>query len=303
MVIINQMIQLFLVIGLGFFLRKTGMIDDVFYDKLSKLVLNVTMPLMIVGAVLKSGAGIQLDTVSVLFSCIILTILLPAAAWLLSVILPVEPENRGLFIFMIMYPNVGFMGFPLMRAIFGDDSVLGTAVINLCFNVSLFTVGRMVISGEKLKGSFSIRKLMTPGVVASLLAVCIYIVKMPCPSVLSDTINLVGSMTTPLAMLLIGAVLAKLPMRNILGDYRVWLFSVLIQLIIPAAFYPLMKWLIADELMRGITLIICAMPVANSAVLFAAEYQKDDVFAAKTVFISTMISIVTIPLLVSWFLL
>lgn len=304
MVIINQMVQLFLVIGLGFFLRRRGSIDDAFYDRLSKFVLNVTMPFMIIGSVLKSGTGISLDTVSVVCSCVILIALLPAAAWILTMLLPVKKENRGLYIFMIMYPNVGFMGFPLMKSIFGDSSVLGTAVINMCFNVSLFTLGRMVMSGERMgKGSFRISALLSPGIIASLLAVLCYLVKLPCPSVVTDSLNLVGSMTTPLAMLLIGVILAKLPVKDILGDVRVWMFSVLIQLLIPAALYPVMKLTISDELIRGITLIIAAMPVANSAVLFASEYRKDDLFAAKTIFVSTVISIVTIPLLVTWFLL
>lgn len=304
MVIINQIVQLFLVIGLGFFLRRHGSIDDVFYDRLSKFVLNVTMPLMIVGSVLKSGTAVSLDTASVVCSCAILIVLLPAAAWVLTMMLPVKKEKRGLYIFMIMYPNVGFMGFPLMKSIFGDSSVLGTAVINMCFNVSLFTLGRMVMSGGKMKkGSFRISILLSPGIVASLVAVVCYLMKLPCPAVVTDSINLVGSMTTPLAMLLIGVILAKIPVKDILGDMRVWLFSVLIQLLIPAALYPVMKLTIADELIRGITLIIAAMPVANSAVLFASEYQKDDVFAAKTIFVSTVISIVTIPLLATWFLL
>lgn len=304
MVIVNQMIQLFLVIGLGFWLRRRGAIDDVFYDRLSGFVLNVTMPLMIVGSVLKSGAGISLDAGSVAASCLILIVLLPALSWAVTMVLPVKRENRGLYLFMMMYPNVGFMGFPLMKSIFGDSSVLGTAVINMCFNVSLFTAGRAVMSGERMAGGgFRPASLLSPGILASLLAVFCYLVKLPCPAVVSDSINLVGSMTTPLAMVLIGAVLAKLPVRDIFNDVRVWLFAVLIQLILPAALYPVIRLTVADELLRGITLIIAAMPVANSAVLFASEYKKDEVFAAKAIFVSTVISIVTIPLLVTWFLL
>lgn len=302
-VMINQMIQLFLVIAMGYWLRRTGTIDDTFYDRLSSFVVNVTMPLMILGSVLESGTSVSLDTASVTWACVILLGGLPVTAWIITMLLPIKKDRKNLYRFMIIYPNIGFMGFPMLRSIFGDQSILGAAVINMCSNVSIFTLGRMVMSGGTEKGGFSISNMMTPGVLASLAAVFCYLVKLPCPAPITSALNLVGGMTTPLAMLLIGAVLAKIPAKEILVDVPAWLFAILFQLLIPAALYPLMRLTVTDDLLRGVTLVIAAMPVANCAVLFASEYHQDDIFAAKCLFTTTVISIVTIPLLVKWFLL
>lgn len=302
-VILNQMVQLFLVMAAGYGLYKQGQIDDVFYSRLNKFVLNVTMPAMILGSVLTQSRSVQIHIPSMAASCLLLTAVLPVLSFLTAKLLPAAKEDKGLYAFMMMYPNVGFMGFPVMKSIFGNNSVLATSVINLCFNISLFTIGPAAMGKQSSeKNAFSLKTFLSPGIIASVCAVIFYGFSIPCPSAAGNALNLIGSMTTPLAMMLIGVILAKIPFEEVWKDARVYLFSLLIQLVIPAAAWPLLKHLIPDQLIRGITLIILAMPVANSAVIFAGEYGKDEILAAKMVFMSTLISIVTIPLVAVWFL-
>ncbi len=301
-VILNQMGQLFLIIGLGYGLNKLGQIDDAFYSRLNKFVLNVTMPAMILGSVLSKTQTVKIHPPSMAVSCLVLVAVLPAIGWALAKLLPIQKKDQGLYAFMIMYPNVGFMGFPLMRSVFGPDSILATAIISLCFNISLFTAGPMAMGGKE-KGSFSLKAFLSPGIISSLCAAACYAFHIPCPQAAGDALNLVGSMTTPLAMMLIGVILAKIPFKEVWKDRQALVLSLIIQLGIPAAAWPALKLFIPDPLIRGITLIILAMPAANSAVIFAGEYGKDEIFAAKVVFMSTFISIATIPLLVMWFLL
>ena len=201
--------------------------------------------------------------------------------------------------FMMMFPNVGFMGFPLMQAIFGNESILSTAVINMGFNLSLFTLGVWVMSyDQKEKRKFHIKNLLSPGVIASLAALVIYVLNVSFPQVVSNPISLIGDMTTPLAMLIIGATLSQYKMKDVFLDLKVYLFVLIIDLVIPILFSPLIKMFINDVMIQGIALIILAMPVANGAVLFAKKYNQDEFLAAKTVFISTLMSIMTIPILV-----
>ena len=129
-VILNQMVQLFLVMAAGYELYKWGQIDDAFYSRLNRFVLNVTMPAMILGSVLTGSRTVAIHVPSMTAACLILTVLLPGLSFLTAGFLPVKKEDRGLYAFMIMYPNVGFMGFPEMKSIFGNDSVLATSVID-----------------------------------------------------------------------------------------------------------------------------------------------------------------------------
>ncbi|MBQ6808847.1 MAG: AEC family transporter [Firmicutes bacterium] len=303
-VIINQMIQLFLVIGLGYLLRKLGLFDQGLNKKLSTLLLQVTMPAMVLSAVLKADNSVGLSQLSTIFIVSIAAyLLLPLLGLLLNFILRVPKPQKGLYLFMTTFGNVGFMGFPVMNAIFGSQAMLYTAIFNMFFNLFLFTMGAAMMqmgSGEKFQ--LNLKKLISPGVLSALAALLIYLLKIPCPLILADTVELIGSVTTPLAMLVIGSTLASMPLKEVFNDIRVHFYSILKQLAFPLLLYPLLRWLIADELLLGVSLILLAMPVANAAVLFSTEYGRDQKLAAKSVFLTTLLSAVVIPLLVYLFL-
>lgn len=301
MVVVNQMIQLFIMIGVGFFMGKTSMFAGDFNQKLTKLVLNLTMPCMIVGSVMASSHA-TLALQDIMISTILLVLVLPVFAYLCIRFLPIK-KHQGLYMFMIMFPNVGFMGFPLMQSIFGTESILSTAIINMGFNLSLFTLGIVVMSyGNSERPDLKLKNMFSPGVISSLLAILIYVFKINVPSVIANPVALIGNMTTPLAMMIIGATLAVYQLKDIFSDMKVYLFTLFIDVVVPMIFYPLISFFIKDVMIQGITLIILAMPVANGAVLFAKTYGQDEFLAAKTVFISTMMAILTIPLLVYLFL-
>lgn len=203
------------------------------------------MPCMIVASVMTSNTT-SLALFDIIKAAMILVLLLPVVAYLCVRFLPIS--LKGLYMFMIMFPNVGFMGFPLMQVLFGNKAILSTAIINMGFNLSLFTLGVLVMNYVQGDGyQFNYKSLLSPGVLASLAAILIYIFKIPFPEVITN---------------------------------------------------PLIFMCIQDVMIQGIALIILAMPVANGAVLFAKNYHQDEFLAAKTVFISTFMSIVTIPILV-----
>lgn len=296
MIIVNQMIQLFIMIMIGYGMGKTSLFHSDFNQRLTQFVLNLTMPCMIVASVMSSTTT-SLALYDLVKDTFILVIILPIVSYLCIRFLPID--HKGLYMFMMMFPNVGFMGFPLMQAIFGNESILSTAVINMGFNLSLFTLGVWVMSyDQKEKGKFHIKNLLSPGVIASLAALVIYVLNVSFPQVVSNPISLIGDMTTPLAMLIIGATLSQYKMKDVFLDLKVYLFVLIIDLVIPILFSPLIKMFINDVMIQGIALIILAMPVANGAVLFAKKYNQDEFLAAKTVFISTLMSIMTIPILV-----
>lgn len=301
-VVAMQMIQLFILIGAGYLIGKTALFKDEFNQQLTSFVLNLTMPCMILASVMNSSTNTALALNDIVLATIILVIVLPIVAYLVIKIVPFK-HHHGLYLFMMMYPNVGFIGFPIMQAIFGNEAILSTAIINMGFNLSLFTLGIFAINYGKndcLKLDF--KKILSPGVISSLLAILIYIFKINFSKVIVSPIESIGAMTTPLAMIIIGATLSKYYLKDVFKDYTVYLFTILIDIIIPIVFYPIISLLISDLMIRGITLIILAMPVANGAVLFAKRYGQDEFLAAKTVFISTLLAIVTIPALVYLFL-
>lgn len=293
--VINKILQLFMMIVLGFNLGKMKDFDESFIDKMNRFVLNITMPCLIISSVSANKNGIPYQ--DLFLSMIILIIILPIFAYLCLKISSLK--DKSLYLFMIIYPNVGFIGFPLLQSLFGKQSLLLTALINMPFNLSLFTLGMMIMSNNK---SFQIKKLITPGIIASMIAVLLYIFSISLPETLLQPIQLIGNMTTPLAMIIIGATLSKYPIKKILLDRKIYLFTIFIDLIIPMIFSPLVHFLIKDTMIQAMTMIILAMPVANGAVLFAKRYQQNEFLAAKTVFLSTLLSIITIPVVALCFI-
>ena len=303
-VIILQMIQLFLVIALGYGLLKIKILDVGFNKRLTSLLLSVTTPALIVSSVLSTTLEKDISKIAFVFIVgVIIFIVLPILGFIIVKIMKVPTHQQGLYIFMTMFSNIGFMGFPVMKSIFGNEAVFLTAIFNMLFNLLVFTVGIVFMnyhSTAKIK--MNARQLLSPGVISSLIALLIYLTEIQVPDVIASTITMVGDITTPIAMMLIGSTLATIPLKEVFNEIRVYPFTILKQIIIPIIAYPVLSFFIQDPLILGVSLIMIAMPVGNIAVLFATEYQKDVALAAKTVFMTTLLSIITIPVIVALFL-
>lgn len=293
-----------MVIGLGYFLYNLKFLDDYMNKKLTTLILSVTTPAMIISSVLSTTVTQSLsDILSVFVIGIVIYVVLPFIGLLLVKIMRVPKQQQGLYIFMTVFSNIGFMGFPVMKAIFGNEAVFFTAIFNMIFNLFIFGVGTQIMNyGTSRKSKFDAKNLLSPGVIASLIALFIYFTHLSVPDIVSSTITMVGDMTTPLAMLLIGSTLATIPVKEVFNELRVYPYTFIKQIIVPILLFPILNYFISDPLIFGITLIMISMPVANSAVLFATEYDGDVSLAAKTVFMTTLLSVVTIPLIVALFL-
>lgn len=298
-VIINQLIILFLIIFLGYLLQKTAIMTETFNKQLTRLVLQVTMPALILSSVLDDSATLSSHTVLITFAvAIVMYLLLPFAARLITLLLRAPGQQAGIYDFAGIYSNVGFMGFPLISAILGPDAVLLTAIFNIIFNLSAYTIGILIICrGSSHRETLSPKKLLTPGILLSVLAIVIYLTHIRLPQTLCSVIDSVGSLTSPLAMLLIGATLATMPVREMLNEKRVYLFLILRQIVLPLLCWPVMKLFIHDKLLLTVSFIMLIVPVANTCVLFATNYDLDTKLAAKCVFLTTLFCIVTIPVL------
>lgn len=204
---------------------------------------------------------------------------------------------------MTIFSNTGFMGFPVMKAIFGNTAVFYTAIFNMLFNIEVFTLGVLLMGyGNNQKIQLKPKNLLSPGIISSILAIFIYFLDISCPSFLVEACNSVGNMTTPLAMMLIGASLSSISFREIFGEWVIYPYTFIKQILLPFIAFPIICFFIQDPLIQGVTLINLAMPVGNSAVLFATEYNGNVVLAAKTVFMTTLFSVITIPLIVAFLL-
>ncbi len=297
-ILLTSMIELFIIIFVGYFVYKVKIVDDNFVKKFTKLILDVTLPAMILASVLRLEERQAFSDVitAILTSAALFFIILPGIGFILAKIIRAKKEQIGLYTFMNAYSNVGFMGFPVIENLCGSVGLFYAAIFNLIFNLSIYTFGIwMMNKGRENAAKFDPKLLLSPGVLLSVLSIVIYFLNIKAPVIISDTIYSIGSMTSPAAMLLIGCSLAKMNLKSVFGEIRMYPWIIMKQLIVPLLLWFPLTFVIKNELVLMITYILIAMPVANSAVLFATNYGGDSELAAKGVFLTTLFSLVTVP--------
>lgn len=300
-ILISRMIVLFLVIFLGYFIYKIKLVDDNFVRKFTKLILDVTLPAMILASVLKLEERQAVSDVitALAVSTALFFIVLPILGWLLSKALFVKKGAVGLYTFMNAYSNIGFMGMPVLGALYGNTGLFYAAIFNLVFNVSIYSLGIWIMNRDSnTPKRFEPKSLLHPGIIVAVFSICFYFTGLKCPDVISDTVDTIGSITSPAAMILIGCSLAKMDIKSVFSEWRLYPWTILKQLAVPLILWLPFTWVIKNELLLNITYILTGMPVANSAVLFATNFGGDDKLAAKAVFLTTLISLVTVPVMI-----
>lgn len=295
--IFNQMCILVLLMLAGVAARKTGLMDQGSNEKLSRVVINVAIPGLILTSI--TGEGIskaelgQTVLVTLLIYCV-----LGALGLALPKLLRVKGREAGTFRFMTMFGNVGFMGFPVAAAIFGPASAFYVAIFNVPFNILVFSIGISMISKEGGRVRIGPRLFLSPPMLAVLAALILYFLNLELWGPLYSAAELLGGMTTPAAMLILGSILADMPLKELFRDWRIYLLA-LTKLIVS----PLLVWCVlrlflpGDAMLLRIGVLLSGMPVATNATMLAIEYDGDQGLISKAVFMTTALCVITIPLL------
>jgi predicted permease len=169
-------------------------------------------------------------------------------------------------------------------------------LFNLPFNFLVFTMGVWLLARGR-PGNLDVKSLLSPGLVASFVGLALFLVGYTLPSPVETGLDLIGSVTTPLAMLVVGALLATLPVSRLAGDWRIHLLTGLRLIVFPVIAFLVLSPFITDKLLLGVAVLLIAMPVAANSVLLSEEYKVDATLASQGVFISTLLCLATIPIL------
>ncbi len=297
-VIAHSMIQLFVIMGLGYIMFKAGMLDRELNRKLTRILLDVTMPAFILASVLQQTGERDFGVIGqALAVTAAFYVLVPLLAFLLVKIMRVPLEQQGLYMFMYTFSNVGFMGFPVIEALFGAEGILYAAIFNIGFNIAAFTLGVIQINYGRSgsAGGIDLKKLLSPGVLCSVLALVFYLLNVRLPGDIVLALDMVGAITSPLAMILVGGTLAGIRVKEVFTDLRVYPFTLVKLILLPLPVLFGMSLLIKDMLLMQVFTVLVLMPVANNSVLFSLLYDNDENLAARAVFITTLLSMVTVP--------
>ncbi|KLK88897.1 transporter [Methanoculleus sediminis] len=296
LIVADQIFILVLLIAAGYVAVSAKIVDPRATRGLSGLLINITIPALIVASMQVPFTPERLvGAETLILATGALYVFSFALAWAVSKAMRVPAAEEGVLQFAIVFGNVGFMGFPVALTLFGEDSLFYVAIFNLFFNVLVFSVGIAMLTEGRGKG-FDPRLLANPGIAASVVGLALFLGSVEIPSPFIDSIDLLGGVTTPLAMIIVGAMLATFPTREMVGNWRIWVASAVLLLAVPAAYCCLFAPIFADPYINGIMITMAAMPAAANTVIFAEQYGADSRLASQIVFVSTIGSLITIPL-------
>lgn len=293
---------LFLIVLLGYAMRKKKIITDGFNREIKNYVLDVALPAMIIVSMkLPFSPGLLRDSGVLLLISVITYLLIILLSYAMVKLLNLEGNRRDIFQFVVVFSNVGFMGFPVAQAVFGEVGVFYASIYNLPFNFLIWTLGVHILKrtgSEGEDGDHLIKTLLNPGIVAVFIGFFLFLFSIDLPFPVFRALELVGSTTTPLAMIFIGASLVKVHHSELTSDKNLLLLSGIRLVLLPAMVYLFLRIAGIEGILLGVPVVITAMPAAANCAIMAAKYGNDGYLGSKAVFITTMLSILTIPLVV-----
>lgn len=298
MLLLQQMIVLFILMLIGYYTSKKDFLSDMTFKQFSWIVVNIANPAMIISGSVNSDNPIHGRE---LFSTLGLAIGLFAVLIIVSMVVPVlirvPKDDRGVYKVMMIFSNIGFMGFPLISSIYGADALLYASLFLIPFNVLMYTYGILALkkqTGEKEKIDW--QKILNIGVICCAVSIVISLFQIQVPTFVKSTVTHLSSLTAPLSMMVIGASMTKIRFRDLFGDVRLLVFCALKLLVIPVAGLFILKLFISSDMLLGVCMVMIATPVASMTAMMAQQYEGNYSLAAKGVALSTILSVITMPI-------
>lgn len=298
-VLIPKMIVFVVLMVIGYLCAKTNFAGREFTKDASKMVINVFMTATIINSVLVSDArlsgGELLQVMLVLCMCV-------GVCWVLAAIscrLVGLGDKAPLFELLIAVMNNMFIALPVVETLFGSQAVFYCSLSCIPFNILLYTFGIYRLQGGGGKGSVRLRDIFSVPLLATLAALVIFLLQPPVPPVVKELASTMSAATMPLSMIVIGSSLGSVSLLDAFKKGKLYLMCALRLLLCPLLVW-LLAGLITDDLMLRVTAtIIAAAPSGVVVSVLAIQYDRDAVFTSEGVLLSTVFSMLTIPLIVS----
>lgn len=308
-VVVQQMLVLLVMMLIGYIAFRVKWLDGNACSKISKIVVNILNPCMMINGVLGKEAHLE---GSMLFQTLLLVVVYFGLLIFLSLpvasALNLKKEHYNLYRLMTIFSNIGFMGIPVITSIYGKEAMLLIALYNLGYNLLIYTYGMhlasksaQIESGVETEEKGPWRQLFNPGVIACIVTILIFVSGISMPDSVCTFFDYLGNSVVPLSMMLIGASVAQGGRKEFFLDKKMYAFMAVKMLAIPIAAALFLKLLPWPALVEGVFILMLAMPVGSIVVMVAAEKGADALECTKGNILTTLASVITIPI-VSMFL-
>ena len=291
----QQVLVMFLLILVGYLAVRAQVLGAEARRSFSTLLVNIVVPAMIVDSYL-----IPFDPD--ILANLVRTALVSTGALLIGLGIALlatrrmQSPDRPILRFAITFSNAGYMGFPLIQALFGAEGLLYASIFNTFFNILIWTAG-IALLDPGAKGTNPVRELVKkPALLAVALGLVLYLGRVPVPDLIAQPIGLLGGMNTPLSMLITGIIIATSDLKAVIRRGALWQTILLRMLAVPAAAVLLCLATGTGGMVGAVVILLEACPCAAITSVFAVQYRYDEQLAAGAVVVSTLLSIAALPL-------
>lgn len=312
-VLFTSVFTLFLFMVPGFILRKLKLIDGGFSKNLSLLVLYVTqISLLIHSYIIEFKAEVLSGIAQVFVVSFFINVLLYLISR--SLFKNAPEKSRKVLQFGLIFSNAGYMGIPVINDVLGPEFAIYATIYIIWFNIFAFSLGRLIYTGDKKYMSIK-EAIINPAVIPIIIGFIIFItgggtwvqkvitentVTGTFVKIIYDVLTTLKNMVAPATMLVVGARLADIDFKGIFKDKYLYSFVLLRLLILPALIFVLLKALnllnLIDTTSMSVLLILASTPAATLTSMFAELYDGDSPYAGKLVAVTTVLSVVTMPI-------
>lgn len=290
---------MFIPVLAGIAAAKLGYFKDGFSKKLSAFVLNVAQPFMLVTSML----GVEYSEenlhsgLMILLAAAVVHAISAVVAYLTTFRMKDQGERR-ISEFCMQFSNCGFFGFPLLKAVYGDIGVFWGGFYVTVFNVVMWTYGIFILSRANPEMKIRVTKIfLNSGSVPCILGFILYLLRFSFYQPVYHSMDLIGSTCTPLSMIIIGGMIAEIPIKRLISDPHVYHTSFIHLIVLPVVCGLALKWVGFSREIAIFGALMISLPCAAASAMFAENYDIRPDLAAQTVGISTLLSVGTVPLI------
>lgn len=300
----KQMIVIFVMILIGAYLYRKKHLSNESSKDLSWLIVNVTNPITLLCSALSEEEKVSAGELGIAFLsfAVMYAILIPLA-YLIPMLLNVDRDRRYAYRMLAIFGNVGFIGIPFASAVLGPKSLIFVSICCLVFNIIIYTYGAASLKAvakeqhpdEDREDVFSAKDIINSGTVMAVITIVVYLLDIKMPDMIDSTLNYIADCTTFLSMIVLGVSVAQMVPKEVFTRWRLYVFLILRQILVPVLFIFVMKMFITNELILKTIAVMAAMPAANMPLMMAKQYGvKEDMISAGII-LTTLTSIITIP--------
>ncbi|MCI9468703.1 MAG: AEC family transporter [Oscillospiraceae bacterium] len=301
--VISKMIMLVALMFIGYFCAKLKITGPEFNKNISAVMMDVFLSATILNSVINvepTMSNGEIFYIVLLFGLMMAIAI--ALSWLTVKLLRVPKSESGIIMCLVTYMNTAFVGFPIVETVYGPEAVFYASLSGIPFNLIIYSVGTITLCGGATGEKIPLKKIFTPPLVVTLIGAVIFAFRIPFPKVVEDTVSTLAGATIPISMLIIGTSLGAIPIKAAVTNWRIYLVSLIRLLVCPIVTYFLLSLFVSNEVIVGIITIEAATPAAMVLAVLCIQYDLDDSIASEGIFISTVMSMVTIPFVI-WLLL